>query len=241
MHSVSRLKSEAILVWGAGLLLCAVLVGLGFWQLMRADEKKTLIELLEIRRQQAPIRLDGSAADLETLLYRRVQVSGVYDFAHQFLLDNQVVQGQTGAYVLTPLRLAGSPRAVLVNRGWMPMVNRRIAESDLNIPEPEVYIEGIVNRFPGVGFRFDGAEVPSHGWPGLIQLVDPGYLSSILGYPLSSFQILLNPNIQPGFYREWKITYPVSPEKHLAYAVQWFALSAVPAAMLVLRRRRSHD
>jgi surfeit locus 1 family protein len=241
MYFVSRIKFKTIIPWGAFLLVCTALIALGFWQLNRGEEKKGLLQLLESRQQQTPLRLEGESPDLEDLLYRRVRVSGVYDSRHQFLLDNQVVDGRIGAYVLTPLQIDGSRHAVLINRGWVPMVDRQIENSDLSILKHRVSIEGIVNYFPGVGFKLNGAEVPSGGWPGLIQLVDPEYLSGLLGYPLLPFQILLNPDVQPGFVRNWKINYPVSPEKHLAYAMQWFALAAILIVMLVWWRMRSHD
>ena len=241
MRFVGPKKLGTWLAWAGGLSVVAVLVALGFWQLERAEEKKRLTQLLESRRRQEPIRLDGKSGDRENLRYHRVLVSGVYDFDHQFLLDNQVVNGQVGAFVLTPLKIDGSPHAVLVNRGWIPMVNRLVVNSDLSIPHPRVRITGIVNRFPGVGYKLDGAEVPSEGWPGLIQLVDAEYLSRVLGYPLLPFQVLLDPDLHPGFSREWNLTVSIGPEKHIAYAVQWFALAAVFIGMLLWRTGRQHD
>lgn len=240
MQVVNRINIKTIMTWGACVLVFVVLIVLGFWQLERADEKKALIELLEFRQQQAPIMLDGSQG-LGKLRYRRVQVSGVYDSSHQFLLDNQVVDGKIGVFVLTPLKIQGSRHSVLVNRGWVPMTDRRIVTSDLNIQPVGVEVEGLVNHFPGVGFKLNGAEIPADGWPGLIQLVDSEVLSGVLGYPLLPFQILLDPDFQSGFIRDWKISYPVSPEKHIAYAVQWFALAATFIVVLGLRRVRSDE
>ncbi|MGH8547015.1 MAG: SURF1 family protein [Methylococcales bacterium] len=241
MCLVSRHQFTTIVPWGGCLLACSVLIALGFWQLQRADHKKGLIELLESRRQEAPLRLAGETRDFENLLFHRVLVSGHYDVRHQFLLDNQVVDGRIGAFVLSPLKIDGSQQAVLINRGWVPMANRRVVDSDLNIPKPGVIVEGLVNHFPGVGYQLEGAEVPGGGWPGLIQVVDPETLSRILGYPVLPFQVLLNPDVQPGFVRKWKITYPVSPEKHRAYAIQWFLLAAILIATAVWNGVRSHE
>lgn len=241
MYLVSRRAFKTIVAWGGCLLAFSVLIALGFWQMKRADEKQGLIQLLEARQRQAPLRLDGETRDLENLLFYRVLVSGSYDFRHQFLLDNQVVDGRIGAFVLTPLKINGSQQAVLINRGWVPMANRRVVDSDLNIPKPGVTVEGLINHFPGIGYKLEGAEAPSGGWPGLIQVVDPETLSRALGYPLLPFQILLNPDFQPGFVRKWTMSYPVSPEKHLAYAIQWFALAAILVVMSVWKAVRSRD
>ena len=241
MSFVGQKKLGIWLAWAMGLSVAAILIALGFWQLERAEEKRRLTQLLESRRRQQPIRLNGESGDRENLRYHRVFVSGLYDFEHQFLLDNQVVNGQVGAFVLTPLKIDGSQHAVLVNRGWVPMINRRIINNDLDIPQPWVRITGVVNHFPGVGWKLYGAEVPSEGWPGLIQLVDAEYLSRVLGYPLLPFQVLLDPDLQPGFSRKWNLTIAIGPEKHRAYAVQWFALAAVFIGMLFWITGKQHD
>ncbi len=237
MDVVSRINFKTLVAGGICLLGLAGLIALGFWQLDRADQKKALIELLEVRHHQTPVRLNHSRQGLENLLYRRVFVSGVYDFRHQFLLDNQVIDGQIGAYVLTPLKIDGAPQSVLINRGWVPMNGRRNIVGDLEILESHVTVNGMVKNFPGVGLKLQDAAIPSGGWPGWIQWVDPQTLAGVLGYPLLPYQILLNADDESGFLRKWQITYPVSPEKHLAYAVQWFALAAALVILLAWRIR----
>jgi len=99
-------------------LLIALTVYLGVWQTHRGDEKEERQRLLEARMAETPVVLTGSAAPGDALLYRHVRAAGEYDAAGQIYLDNQVMQGRAGYFVVTPLRLRDGA-VVLVNRGWI--------------------------------------------------------------------------------------------------------------------------
>ena len=49
------------------------------------------------------MRPHRSIAPDEPLLYRHVRAAGEYDAAGQIYLDNQVMQGRAGYFVVTPL------------------------------------------------------------------------------------------------------------------------------------------
>lgn len=215
------------------LLLFPLLVALGLWQLSRADEKREWIELQRQRAAEPPIRLTD-ATGLQALRYRQVTAKGDYDAEHQFLLDNQVMNGIPGFSVMTPLKL-DDHAAVLVNRGWVPAGPDRTRRGDLSVEKTAVEITGRVNSFPSVGLQLKGAEIPSKGWPALVQVIDPEVLSDILGYRLLSFQLYLDKTLPEGFRREWKRGDAFEPEKHIGYAVQWFALAAALALIFLWR------
>ena len=219
-------------------LVFFLLVFLGFWQINRAHEKTALIHLQQVRGKEPAVEIAGPSGQLADLQHRNVSVSGRFDAKHQFLLDNRVVDGKVGVYVLTPLRIKGSHWAILVNRGWVPMTKRREVNTDLGIATPEVRIHGRVNNFPGVGFKFKDSEIPTKGWPAWVQVVDEARLSELLGYPLLPYQILLDNDAGQGYVRNWDKPYPMSPERHIAYAVQWFALAAVLALIFFWGRFR---
>ena len=42
-----------------------------------------------------------------------------YDFANEYALASRTRQGSPGVNIMTPLRIAGTDTAVLVNRGWV--------------------------------------------------------------------------------------------------------------------------
>jgi surfeit locus 1 family protein len=211
----------------------ALFISLGIWQIQRADEKRALMEARESRVQEAPVRLSGQESSLDDLRYRRVIVAGEYDAAHQFLLDNQLHDRQPGYDVLTPLRISGSDKAVLVNRGWIPLGADRTRRPDVSLRKTSVSVSGVADRFPGVGFRLKGAEIPGPGWPSVVQLAEPERLAERLGYPVLPYQVLLDPSAEEGYVRAWRET-RLDPGKNLGYALQWFLFATV-AAILYIR------
>ncbi len=110
--------------WKTVLVLAAMatMVALGNWQLDRLAQRRAYNAELQAKLAAAPIQLDGGSlpappAELED---RRAVVNGEFDYAHQIAIKNQSFQGQPGVHLVTPLRIEGSDRAVLVNRGWVP-------------------------------------------------------------------------------------------------------------------------
>lgn len=203
-----------------------LLVSLGFWQLDRAKEKRVFI-----KKQQQAAKKD--VIKLESLInhntveyrYRKIELTGVYDSQHQFLLDNQIVNGQAGYFILTPFYVEGLNQAVLVNRGWLVLNKNRKILPDLSITTKRQKLVGRVNQFPSVGIILAGAEIPTEGWPSVVQIIDSQVLSKKLAYPLMSMQIELDSDMNEGYYRKWKQLKVMPAEKHIAYAVQWFGLA----------------
>jgi surfeit locus 1 family protein len=214
------------------LAVFALFVNLGFWQLHRADEKKALLEAREERGRDGPVQLRGVEARAEDLRYRRVVVAGEYDPDHQFLVDNQVHDQQPGYLVLTPLRIAGSGTAVLVNRGWVPLGADRTQKPDISLKTRETHVAGVADYLPRVGFKLQGAEIPGPGWPSVVQVPEPERLAERLGYPVLPYQVLLDPAAPEGYVRAWREVSP-DPGKNRGYALQWFLFAAVAAVLYV--------
>lgn len=214
-------------------VLLSLFLSLGFWQLRRAAEKDALAALRVQRGRDVPVLLGTGASTVEDLRYRPVIAEGEYDAAHQFLLDNRVHDQQPGYQVLTPLRLANGRAAVMVNRGWVPLGADRSELPDLRSSKTRVRLTGVADRFPAVGLRLQGAEIPAPGWPSVVQLAVPERLAERLGYPVLPYQVLLDETAPDGYVRSWKEV-RLSPEKNRGYALQWFLFAAV-AAFLYLR------
>ena len=210
----------------AYLCLLTVLLALGMWQLDRSEQKRVLLQLQEHSGATQILKLSAAIEDqADALRYRRVEVSGRYDVAHQFLIDNQISGGKAGYFVLTPLVLTGEAKALLVNRGWIPQNPDRTVLPDLQINNAETIISGRINNFPSVGIKLAGAEIPTAAWPSVVQVVDSDVLAKKLGYSLFQFQLELDKELPDGFKREWHASTVMLPEQHTAYAIQWFALA----------------
>ncbi len=203
-----------------GILLLPVTLGLGYWQLQRADEKRALLAAYESRRQSTPMPMAAVRPDSDNR-YVRVQVDGVPDVEHQFLLDNRMRGSRPGFEVLTPVAL-DSGGWVLVNRGWLAAGATRAQLPDIPSPPDRVGWTGYLYRAPGKPLVL-GSEELAAGWPQVVQQIDPVQLERRLGYPL--FPDVVRLESSPGLDTGW-IVVNLSPAQHLGYAVQWFALAA---------------
>src|SRR3989475_3124992 len=100
------------------LLVAAICVRLGVWQLDRLHERRQRNALLLAARARPPLPVDGSLP-ADSARDRRLVARGVYDYAHERLWHGRSYEGVPGVDLVTPLRLAGGA-AVLVDRGWAP-------------------------------------------------------------------------------------------------------------------------
>jgi len=97
---------------------------------------------------------------------------------------------------------------------------------DLAIKQTNVRFVGVIDKLPGVGFKLKGADIPSMGWPSVVQLADAARLSERLGYQLLPYQVLLPSDAAEVYVRDSK---PASlhPETNQGYALQWFSFALV--------------
>lgn len=233
MSKYSPVRVVATLVTAGAVLLFIVL---GNWQLDRAAEKRALYAAFD----HAGPNLALPPASVHTERYQRVSAHGSYDPGHQFLLDNMTHAGQAGVHVLAPLLLADGS-AVLVNRGWLPFGATRA-----NLPDPAVSadsrtISGRLDQLPRPAIRIEAQAMS--GWPRLVSYPQMEELATALGRELRPQLILLDPREPEGYVREWRVP-GTTPDRHLAYAIQWFALAATAVVIwfvLVLRRTRKSE
>lgn len=210
------------------ILLVPGLCSLGVWQLQRADEKRSMLASFEARRQAEPITLDELERSREPA-YRRVRLQGHFDADHSLLLDNRIRDGRAGVELLQPFLDQASGKWVLVNRGWLPWPDRR-ETPQFTTPDGLMRLTAWAYVTPEGGLQLQPAVIRD-GWPRLIGKVESAGLWQQLervGLPL---EMRLEPG--PASYRvDWPIV-AMSPDKHLGYAVQWFALGAALIGLFI--------
>ena len=211
----------------ATLAILPMLVWLGNWQLERAAWKQGLVDSATETADHAPQPLLDVIDAGGELAFRPVFFDGRYDLEHQLLLDNRIHNGRAGYHALTPAMLAGHDRAVLVNRGWLPMGTTRAQLPPLPGPGQTLLVAGTLARLPEKVFLLDDAEEANAGWPQVIQHVDFDDVSRRLGYSVLPVIVQLDTGDPHGFVREWKPVYGIPSDKHRAYAMQWFTLALV--------------
>jgi surfeit locus 1 family protein len=208
-------------------LLLPLLLSLGFWQLRREQEKLQLQEQYAARQGEAfaPLAALDPATDLQ---YRHVALSGEYDNAHSFLLDNRIHQGQVGFEAVTPVLMANG-NVVFVNRGWLPQGLTRADLPTLEAIEGTVDLRGSVYVPVGKTFVLGGAPEASDAWPRIVQTLDPLAMAADAGHEQRNvfpYTVRLEPGTPGVLVRDWPVI-STSPEKHRGYAVQWFAMATM--------------
>jgi surfeit locus 1 family protein len=129
--------------------------------------------------------------------------------------------------VLSALRLEGSSAAVLVQRGWVPRdFQDRSRLPEVPTPEGMVQVQGRLAPPPSQLFELGaGAAGP------IRQNVDLSQLAAEWRVPLLERVSVLQTNEDAsGLVRDWP-RFVGDQHKHLAYAAQWFAMSAIAAGL----------
>ena len=202
-------------------LLVPSFVLLGVWQLSRADEKRSLTSRYETRRLRPAVELSALSAEPTELAYRRVRLVGAFMPERTFLLDNRIRDGRYGVEVITPFKTGHG--LVLVNRGWLEG-DRYRQQLPAPPPPPAVNsITGTVYVQPGENYTL-GALDSDKRWPRLVQALDVAVMSELLGEALWPYTVRVDVDSPAALLAEWPVV-NMRPEKHTAYAMQWFAMA----------------
>ena len=192
---------------------------LGEWQIGRADYKQGLQARQDAMAREPAVRIGATPLNADDILLRKVDVRG--EFAPKFtvFVDNRLYQHQPGYHVATPLRIAGSQRYVLVNRGWVP------ASRDRSMPVIETPAGEQVVSGTAVGYSEKFMELSTKVAEGNVwqNLVSERYHQAT-GLELQPFVIQQDSAVDDGIKREWKRP-DLGRNTHLAYAFQWYAMS----------------
>jgi surfeit locus 1 family protein len=202
----------------------ALTVALGFWQLGRADTKQALQSRIDDFAKQPPLVIGAGVLDVETVLLRRVEASGRFDPQHVIYIDNRHHKHQPGYHVYMPLRLAGSEKVVLVNRGWIAAGAERNRVPPVKTPEGDVVVRGTALQ-PTERFVELSSEVAEgRVWQNMV-LERYRQATKLDLQPVIMQQTEFGAAVEDGLIRDWPLA-DLKRNTHLAYAVQWFALAA---------------
>jgi surfeit locus 1 family protein len=219
-------------------ILLPVLMGLGFWQLQRAEFKRTLQAEYDRYQNMPPQRMLARVDALETLHYRHIVVRGRYEPERQILIDNRVVQGRVGYYVITPLRIYDSTVRVLVNRGWVAAGPDRSQLPVIETPTETVELTGVASLPSRPGLRLGDAHASGSEWPEVWQYLELKEYERLAAFPLQPVVLLMDPDSPGGgLVRHWT-RLDAGIQTHQGYALTWFSLAFALAAIYILLNTR---
>lgn len=218
----------------AAAALIALTLWLGRWQTHRAQEKEARQALFDSRMRETPVQLTGSVVSAEPLLYRRVRAAGEWLPDGQIYIDNKVHEGRAGYFVVTPLRIAGSADALLVNRGWIARTPDYPRPPAVPVPRGEVTVTGLATLPPRRVLELSGDTVAGDVWQNLsIERYREARKMSVL--PV----VVLADDAGTGLaaIREQP---DAGVAKHREYALTWFSLAVTALVLwIVLNLRRA--
>lgn len=233
--------------WIVGhLIVLAVCVGcvlLGFWQLDRLDERRTSNAIREARYADEPLPvselIDQAGAHFDSLQYRRATATGVFDSSREVLIRSQVVNGQPGYDVVTPLEM-GNGETIAINRGWVPLEFDTVPVTVAPPPDGETTVTGVLHLS-----QQGGPLNPSQDGT-TFSRIDLDVIADRFGVDLAPLYLEVT-----GDQQVTQLPVPAAPPvftdegSHLGYAIQWFsfALVGIVGYGFLLRRavRRGSD
>ncbi len=212
----------------------AACVGLGVWQLARLHEKHVLHAAQRGLLAQPPIEVTQALPGDTPVAGRRVHVRGRWDRSLHILLSGRTHLGAAGVTLLSPLRLA-SGQAVLVERGWLPAADARIAHPE-HFPDSTADLTGIALPFarsphPVAWVRLESDSAGVVLWSARAPEADTA--AARMAGPLAPWLLralpdAAAPHVLAGEPAPLVEPYQVPDEAmHLSYAIQWFAFAGM--------------
>ncbi len=233
--SIAERQGGAILPVVLIVLVVALMIRLGFWQLQRAREKENLLHAFAQGQQQ--VQAVSGSERLDVLpRYQTVQLHGRWKTKPVILLENRFLDQRPGFDVLLLFQPARGP-VLLVNQGWVPQ-----PPESLHLPEDETTVVGRVDEYPRPGMvlgePFAGVPAEAAVWSS--PYVDAQSLTQRLGQQAASRVLLANQPVIEDAVPHWKpATMP--PERHRGYAFQWFSMAGALAGIGLWLWIRKHS
>lgn len=215
------------------IVAAGVMVRLGIWQLDRLEQRRSFNARVSAQLEAEPLILDAQALeehaqDLVQMEYRTVQVTGEYDHSQQVALRNQARDQRWGVNLLTPLRIAGTDRTVLVDRGWIPAEDYTSGNWEKYDEPGVVSVTGLIRRSqerPDFGRRSDPTPAPGEfltAW----NLVNVESIDQQVSYELLPVYIQQAPDpAWTGMPLRGQPKLELTEGSHMGYAIQWFAFA----------------
>jgi surfeit locus 1 family protein len=208
---------------------CVLLVALGVWQLYRLQWKEALVADVNARLSASAVPL--GEAITHPMEFLRVKTTGRFQNEREmFLLASEV--GSAGWRVVTPFA-SDEGIMVLVDRGFVPDDERDPTKRPQSDPPGDVAIEGYISRHSsGQGLFTPDNDPARDNWywwdiPAMLAFAKIDPASRVAPFIL---------HVLPSVGAADALPKPTPPalnltNNHLQYALTWFALAIVLAAV----------
>lgn len=204
-------------------LFVPLTIALGLWQLDRGAEKRAMEEAYLGKLTELPVA--PTVKNLNTP-FQRIRLSGLYA-EEAFLVDNQIVDGRTGYWVVQ--RFVSEGENYLLNRGFIAAPASRQELPVVTQPDSRVELVGVVWPFTGLVPVYDD-DSWSQGWPKRVQRMDIARMADVASAHAVELRLERG---QPGVLQAAPFAQVLSDAKHLGYAATWFGLCVALVALYI--------
>ena len=226
---MSRRLATTLGFGALALVVAAVCVRLGFWQLDRLAQRRArnaIVQSRSTRPVESVAVLQGQ--DTTATHWRRVHVRGVADYAGEVVHATRSQAGSPGVHLLTPVRpLDGQwgDTALLVIRGFVFAADGRTFDRAKARDADTLEFDALVTAFPAS--RPGAVTMPSNARA--VRLLDRDTLAVLTGHPLAPFVLLaLGDTAIVDITKPARVPPPSFSEgPHQSYALQWFGFALV--------------
>lgn len=205
-------------------VMLAILLALGVWQLQRRAWKNDLLARIDAAEHMPAVPMPS-----EPDSFAKVRLDGTLRTDRQAFYGAEVRHDVLGSYLVVPLERPGAP-TVLVDLGWVP--NERRTPFLL----PTGAVEGFIHPAEHAGM-FSGKDDPAKR---LFYTLDPGVIGAALGEgDVAPFTLVAMARVPAGTFPEPALALPRPPDNHLQYAITWFSFALTLLIIFVLYARKA--
>lgn len=224
----SRIPSHLIYIGIIATLFIILFVKLSLWQFGRSKEKSLMLSRInQINQNSQPMLITSHNQINQQEEYNYVTVNGYWDQVQTIYLSNKFHNHKPGYHVITPFIIQtpnNTPlkQAVLVNRGWISDI-KPLLNTQATAPSSIIKIAGVIKNSNKNQYIM-GENLAKYNNHHIIQRLDLVSLKPLYNYVIAEKYLNLIAPKNQGYILNWQWT-NISPNKHLAYAIQWLLLA----------------
>jgi surfeit locus 1 family protein len=190
--------------------------------------------VIAAQQRAQPVEFASLPADSAAARYRRAVVTGRFDYDHELVVSGRTHQGSPGVEIVTPMRVAGTDTAVLVNRGWVYSPNGATVDRARWREPDSATVTGYVELYAP-----DAPSITAAADRRIVRRLSRPEVTSRIPVPLAPYYLVATGDTAR--------SHPVRREMpaldsgpHRGYAIQWFSFAAIAiiGAVAVVRRER---
>jgi len=214
------------------MVMLAVLLGLGTWQVMRLQWKLGLLAQIA-RAEAAPAVPLPAAPDPFTKVQATGHLRDDLSASYGAVVRDTPVGTELGTQLITPLE-APDGDVILVDRGWVP--DKR--PHPIARAEGDVTVEGYVRPSDKQSMFSATDNLAAREF----YTLDASAIGSALGlHRDASFILVAMGPSPPEHYPDPAHHLPRPPNNHLSYAITWYGLAVALVVIFVLWARKALD